>query len=79
VTAPWEIVCPHCGMELPARGNRRVAVPSRHGRKMLVHAGCADEIERQEVLDVQAVDKAVRAGERAGLNPPTFPAPKEAA
>lgn len=43
--------CPHCGEPLPARGNRRVAIPRLGGRRRLVHAGCALELEQQQTLD----------------------------
>ncbi|HVM69984.1 MAG TPA: hypothetical protein VM204_09160 [Gaiellaceae bacterium] len=42
--------CPVCDRWLPPTGNKRRRVPSRGGRRMLVHAECADVIDRQVEL-----------------------------
>jgi hypothetical protein len=44
------VKCAVCREELPARGNRRIPIPHLGGRKRLVHATCAEEVERQQTL-----------------------------
>lgn len=49
----FPLICPVCREPLPAQGNRRIAIPSQGGRKRLVHEGCAEELLRQQTLDVK--------------------------
>lgn len=49
----WEELCALCRKPLPLRGNRRVAIPWLGGRKRKVHAACAEELERQQTLDLK--------------------------
>lgn len=44
------VKCAVCREDLPAKGNRRIPIPHLQGRKRLVHAGCAEEVERQQTL-----------------------------
>lgn len=51
MTAPWADLCPLCRKPLPARGNRRVAIPHLGGKRRLVHPECAAEVGRQLTLE----------------------------
>ena len=48
-TAPL-FPCPVCREELPEKGNKRRRIPNRGGRRMLVHAACAEFVDAQVTL-----------------------------
>lgn len=50
---PWTENCAVCGKPLPLRGNRRLPIPALHGQKRKVHAACAEQVERQQTLDLK--------------------------
>jgi hypothetical protein len=50
VRTPPAFPCPVCDRWMPPQGNKRRRVPSRGGRRLLVHAECADVVDAQVEL-----------------------------
>jgi hypothetical protein len=56
-----EVRCPVCTEAVPDKGFRRVRVPSHGGKRMRVHEDCAETIEAQGTLAVDAEERRTAA------------------